>query len=98
MGGEVGRALVGKVAPRGERRVVVRERLVRPRGGDVAADGVVERGDHAAEVVRVEQGVAAGRDGLDRGRRHGLRRARARHDERVGHDQPAEVECVTEVA
>ena len=44
---EVRLALVGPVRPRRQCVVVVRERLVRPGGRDVATDGAVERRDRS---------------------------------------------------
>ena len=95
--GAVRLSLVGQLAPRGQCVVVVRERLVRPRGRDLLTDGAVQRGDDAGEVLRVEQRVATGGDRADGGRGHRLRGTGPRHDQRIGHDQTAEVERVPQV-
>ena len=98
MAGAVRFSLVGQLAPRGQRLVVVHERLVRPRRRELSADGAVQRGDDAGEVLRVQQRVASGGDRAYGGGGHRLRGTGPRHDERVGYDETAEVERVPQVA
>src|SRR6266566_1157396 len=95
--GEVGPALVRAGVPRRAGLLVAAQRLVRPRHRDRRADGPIERANDALELVRVQQGVAPRRHGGHAGVRDRLDGARPCHDQRVGHDQAAEVERVAEM-
>ena len=94
---EIGLPLIGEITPRGEGPCVPGERVVGPRSRYVGTDRGIERLHDALKVIRVEQRVTSGRHRAHCGGRHRLRGAGPRHDQRVGYDQPGEVESASQI-